>query len=110
MVGGQNTSDRASCTGQLALTVRGERWLKRIVHQMLAQTTTRFNDGAISTGVAEFDQPIQGVIVGRSMEMKSHHRVWGQKPVNYRLQRQVLVTGIVQSCGCLGHSAANTEG
>ncbi|GFU48107.1 HTH_Tnp_Tc3_2 domain-containing protein [Trichonephila clavipes] len=53
MDGGQETSDRAICKGQLALTVRGERRLKRIVRnqrsQTLAQITTQLNDGASRT-------------------------------------------------------------
>ncbi|GFT95835.1 HTH_Tnp_Tc3_2 domain-containing protein [Trichonephila clavipes] len=53
MVGGQNTSDRAKCKGQLALTVRDERRLRRIVRsqrsQTLVQATTQLNDGASRT-------------------------------------------------------------
>ncbi|GFX11388.1 uncharacterized protein TNCV_2804491 [Trichonephila clavipes] len=44
MDGGQKISDRVKCKGQLALTVCGERGLKRIVRsqqsQALAQITT----------------------------------------------------------------------
>ncbi|GFU82637.1 putative transposable element [Trichonephila clavipes] len=47
------TSDRANCKGQLALTVIGERRLRRIVcrqrSQTLAQITTQLNDGVIRT-------------------------------------------------------------
>ncbi|GFU45845.1 HTH_Tnp_Tc3_2 domain-containing protein [Trichonephila clavipes] len=53
MDGGQKTSDQADCKGQLALTVRGERWLRRIVRSQrsptLAQITTQLNDGASRT-------------------------------------------------------------
>lgn len=53
MDGGKKTSDRANCKGQLALTVRGERRLRRIVRsqrsQTLAQITTQLNDGASRT-------------------------------------------------------------
>ncbi|GFU17575.1 HTH_Tnp_Tc3_2 domain-containing protein [Trichonephila clavipes] len=53
MDGGQKTSDRANCKGQLVLTVRGERKLRRIVpnlrSQTLTQTTTLLNDGASRT-------------------------------------------------------------
>ncbi|GFU37233.1 uncharacterized protein TNCV_4272341 [Trichonephila clavipes] len=54
MDGGQKkTSDRAHCKGQLALTVRCERRLRRIVRsqrsQILAQITTQLNDGASRT-------------------------------------------------------------
>ncbi|GFX55099.1 HTH_Tnp_Tc3_2 domain-containing protein [Trichonephila clavipes] len=53
MDGGQKTSDRVNCKGQLALTVRGERWLRRIVRSQrspaLAQITTQLNDGASRT-------------------------------------------------------------
>ncbi|GFX58908.1 HTH_Tnp_Tc3_2 domain-containing protein [Trichonephila clavipes] len=51
--GGQKTSDRANCKGQLALTERGEGRLRRIVRsqrsQTLAQITTQLNDGANRT-------------------------------------------------------------
>ncbi|GFT83900.1 HTH_Tnp_Tc3_2 domain-containing protein [Trichonephila clavipes] len=44
--GGQKTSDRANCKGQLTLTVRDERRLRRIVRsQILAQINTQLNDG-----------------------------------------------------------------
>ncbi|GFU41291.1 HTH_Tnp_Tc3_2 domain-containing protein [Trichonephila clavipes] len=50
---GQKTSDQANCKGQLALAVRGERRLGRIVHsqrsQTLAQITNQLNDGASCT-------------------------------------------------------------
>ena len=46
----KKTSDRANCKGQLALKVRAERRLRRIVcrqrSQTLAQMTTQLNDGA----------------------------------------------------------------
>ncbi|GFU89403.1 HTH_Tnp_Tc3_2 domain-containing protein [Trichonephila clavipes] len=46
----KKNSDRSSCKGQLALTVRGERRLRRIVRsQTLAQITTQLNDGASRT-------------------------------------------------------------
>ncbi|GFU81397.1 HTH_Tnp_Tc3_2 domain-containing protein [Trichonephila clavipes] len=38
MEGGQKTSNRANCKGHLALTVRGERWLRRIVRSRRSQT------------------------------------------------------------------------
>ncbi|GFT95459.1 HTH_Tnp_Tc3_2 domain-containing protein [Trichonephila clavipes] len=45
--------DRANCKGQLALIVRGERQLRRIVRshrsQTLVQTTTQLKDGASRT-------------------------------------------------------------
>ncbi|GFW79478.1 HTH_Tnp_Tc3_2 domain-containing protein [Trichonephila clavipes] len=51
--GGQKTSDRANCKGQLALTVCGERQLRRIVRsqrsQKLAEITTQLYDGASHT-------------------------------------------------------------
>ncbi|GFX20184.1 HTH_Tnp_Tc3_2 domain-containing protein [Trichonephila clavipes] len=47
MYGGQKTSDRANCKGQLAFTVRGERRHRRIVRsQTLARITTQLNYGA----------------------------------------------------------------
>ncbi|GFX99619.1 hypothetical protein TNCV_5026721 [Trichonephila clavipes] len=53
MDGGQKTSDRANCKGQLVLTVRGERRLRRIVRSQqsttVAQITTQLNDGASRT-------------------------------------------------------------
>ncbi|GFV57056.1 HTH_Tnp_Tc3_2 domain-containing protein [Trichonephila clavipes] len=53
MDGGQKTNDQANCKGQLALTVRGEKWFRRIVHsqqsQTLAQITTQLNDGTSCT-------------------------------------------------------------
>ncbi|GFV21080.1 hypothetical protein TNCV_1568761 [Trichonephila clavipes] len=53
MDGGQKTSDRANCKGQLVFTGRGERRLRRIVRslrsQKLAQITTQLNDGASPT-------------------------------------------------------------
>ncbi|GFW02055.1 HTH_Tnp_Tc3_2 domain-containing protein [Trichonephila clavipes] len=56
MDGGQKTSDRANCKGQLALTERGERRLRRIARskrsQTLAQFTTQLNDGASDTRLA----------------------------------------------------------
>ncbi|GFU38709.1 HTH_Tnp_Tc3_2 domain-containing protein [Trichonephila clavipes] len=49
----EKTSDRANCKGQLALTVRGERRLRRIVRsqrsQTLASITTQLNDDASRT-------------------------------------------------------------
>ncbi|GFW22167.1 HTH_Tnp_Tc3_2 domain-containing protein [Trichonephila clavipes] len=46
----KKTSDRANNKRKLALTVRVENWLRRIVrcqrHQTLAQITTQLNDGA----------------------------------------------------------------
>ncbi|GFT97132.1 HTH_Tnp_Tc3_2 domain-containing protein [Trichonephila clavipes] len=46
-------SDRANFKGQLALALRGKRWLRRIVpsqrSQILAQITTQLNDGASRT-------------------------------------------------------------
>ncbi|GFT32450.1 HTH_Tnp_Tc3_2 domain-containing protein [Trichonephila clavipes] len=51
--GGYKTIDRANCKGQLALTVRGEKWVCRIVcsqrNQILAQIATQLNDGASRT-------------------------------------------------------------
>ncbi|GBN90862.1 hypothetical protein AVEN_52888-1 [Araneus ventricosus] len=48
--GGEKTSDRAYCKGQLALNERGARRLSRIVHsqrsQTLAEITTQLNQGA----------------------------------------------------------------
>ncbi|GFW77036.1 uncharacterized protein TNCV_2724661 [Trichonephila clavipes] len=48
--GRTKTSDRANCKGQLSLTVRGKRRLRRIVSsqrsQTLAQITTNLNDSA----------------------------------------------------------------
>ncbi|GFV88212.1 HTH_Tnp_Tc3_2 domain-containing protein [Trichonephila clavipes] len=53
MDGGQKTSDRDNSKEQLALRVRVERRLKRIVRsqrsQILAQIPTQFNDGASCT-------------------------------------------------------------
>ncbi|GFX15020.1 HTH_Tnp_Tc3_2 domain-containing protein [Trichonephila clavipes] len=53
MDGGQKISDRANCKETLALTVRGERRLKRIVRsqqsQTLDQITSQLNDGASRT-------------------------------------------------------------
>ncbi|GFS78875.1 HTH_Tnp_Tc3_2 domain-containing protein [Trichonephila clavipes] len=53
MDGGQNSSDRENCKGQLAFTVRGRRRLRRIVRsqrsQTLAQITTQLNDCASRT-------------------------------------------------------------
>ncbi|GFW33452.1 HTH_Tnp_Tc3_2 domain-containing protein [Trichonephila clavipes] len=53
MDGRQKISDQANCKGQLTLTVRGERRLRRIIRsqrsQTLAQTTTQLNDGASRT-------------------------------------------------------------
>jgi len=53
LVAGKKTSERANCRGQSALTVRGERRLRRIVRsqrsQTLAQITTQLNDGASRT-------------------------------------------------------------
>ncbi|GFW15917.1 uncharacterized protein TNCV_4431901 [Trichonephila clavipes] len=50
---GQKTSDRGNCKEQLALTVRGEKRLRRLVHtqrsQTLAQITSQSNDGVNST-------------------------------------------------------------
>ncbi|GFW75244.1 HTH_Tnp_Tc3_2 domain-containing protein [Trichonephila clavipes] len=50
MDGGQNISDRQAAKEQLALTVRGERRLRRIVRRqrrkILAQITIQLNDGA----------------------------------------------------------------
>ncbi|GFT95426.1 hypothetical protein TNCV_3326891 [Trichonephila clavipes] len=56
MDNGQKTSDRANCKGQLILTLRGERRLRRVVcrqqSQTLAQITTQLNEDAChSTGV-----------------------------------------------------------
>ncbi|GFY19774.1 HTH_Tnp_Tc3_2 domain-containing protein [Trichonephila clavipes] len=51
--GGQKTSDRVNCKGQLALTVRGERQLRSIVRsqrsQALDQITTQLIDDASRT-------------------------------------------------------------
>ncbi|GFW69598.1 HTH_Tnp_Tc3_2 domain-containing protein [Trichonephila clavipes] len=51
--GGRKISDRANCRGQLALTVSGERQLRRIVcsqrSHTLAQITTQLNDGGSRT-------------------------------------------------------------
>ncbi|GFV40787.1 uncharacterized protein TNCV_60201 [Trichonephila clavipes] len=41
MDGGQKTSDRANCKGQLALKVRGGRRLRRIVRSHQSQTLTQ---------------------------------------------------------------------
>ncbi|GFW05520.1 HTH_Tnp_Tc3_2 domain-containing protein [Trichonephila clavipes] len=53
MADGQKTSNRANCKGQLALTVRGERRLRRVVRsqrsQTLAQITTHLKGGASRT-------------------------------------------------------------
>ncbi|GFX60089.1 HTH_Tnp_Tc3_2 domain-containing protein [Trichonephila clavipes] len=53
MEAGQNTSDRANCKGHLALALRGERRLRRIVRsqrsQTLAQITTQLNEGVSCT-------------------------------------------------------------
>ncbi|GFY27649.1 HTH_Tnp_Tc3_2 domain-containing protein [Trichonephila clavipes] len=53
MDGGQKTRDWANYKGILALTVRGERRIRRIVRsqrrQTLAQITTQLNDGANRT-------------------------------------------------------------
>ncbi|GFX45053.1 uncharacterized protein TNCV_3431021 [Trichonephila clavipes] len=53
MDGGQKTSDRTNCKGQLALTVRGERLLRHIMYcqrsKISAQITTQLNDGASRT-------------------------------------------------------------
>ncbi|GFV11759.1 hypothetical protein TNCV_977481 [Trichonephila clavipes] len=52
MDGGQKTSDQASCKGRLALTVRGERWLQRIVRSQRSQTLvqiTHLNDNGSHT-------------------------------------------------------------
>ncbi|GFY10184.1 HTH_Tnp_Tc3_2 domain-containing protein [Trichonephila clavipes] len=53
MDGEQKTIDRANCNGQLVLTVRDERLLRRIVRthrsQTLAQITTQLNDDASRT-------------------------------------------------------------
>ncbi|GFW84272.1 HTH_Tnp_Tc3_2 domain-containing protein [Trichonephila clavipes] len=50
MVDKKTTRDLANCKGQLALTVRGEKWLRCFVHsqrsQTLAQFITQLNDGA----------------------------------------------------------------
>ncbi|GFX33646.1 uncharacterized protein TNCV_1933131 [Trichonephila clavipes] len=50
----QKTSDWASCKGKFALTVRGERRLRRIVRSQRSQTsyaqiTTHLNNGASGT-------------------------------------------------------------
>ncbi|GFX48569.1 hypothetical protein TNCV_584671 [Trichonephila clavipes] len=49
----KNYSDRANCVGQFALTVRGERRLRRILRsqrrQALTQITTQLNDSASRT-------------------------------------------------------------
>ncbi|GFS81274.1 HTH_Tnp_Tc3_2 domain-containing protein [Trichonephila clavipes] len=51
--GGQKTSDRANCKGQLALTLLGERQLRCIVRsqrsQTFAQITTQLDDSASRT-------------------------------------------------------------
>ncbi|GFW52682.1 HTH_Tnp_Tc3_2 domain-containing protein [Trichonephila clavipes] len=51
--GGQKTRNRVNCKGQLALTVRGERWLRHIARsqrsQALAQITTQLYYGASRT-------------------------------------------------------------
>ncbi|GFX13506.1 HTH_Tnp_Tc3_2 domain-containing protein [Trichonephila clavipes] len=61
MDAGQKTSDRANCKDQLALTVRGERQLMRIVRiqrrQTLTQITTQLNDGASHTVSKCFASP-----------------------------------------------------
>ncbi|GFW06005.1 HTH_Tnp_Tc3_2 domain-containing protein [Trichonephila clavipes] len=53
MDGGQKTTCRANCKGQLTLIMRGERRLSRIVrsqrNQTVAQITTQLNDGASRT-------------------------------------------------------------
>ncbi|GFX40811.1 HTH_Tnp_Tc3_2 domain-containing protein [Trichonephila clavipes] len=53
MDGGQKTSDRPNCKGQLTLTVRGVRRLMRVVRSQRSLTaahiTTQLNDGAIRT-------------------------------------------------------------
>ncbi|GFX29666.1 uncharacterized protein TNCV_2750001 [Trichonephila clavipes] len=53
MNGEQKTSNQANCKGQLALTVRGERWLRHIVcsqrSQTLAQITTQLSYDASYT-------------------------------------------------------------
>ncbi|GFY10409.1 transposable element Tc1 transposase [Trichonephila clavipes] len=53
MDGGQKTSDRANCKGELALTVIGKRRLRHNVRsqrsQTLAQITIQLNDGASRT-------------------------------------------------------------
>ncbi|GFY21683.1 uncharacterized protein TNCV_1168271 [Trichonephila clavipes] len=41
MDGGQKTSDQVKCKGQLALTVRGERRLRRILRSQRSQTLTQ---------------------------------------------------------------------
>ncbi|GFV35662.1 HTH_Tnp_Tc3_2 domain-containing protein [Trichonephila clavipes] len=51
--GGQKTSDRSNCRGQLVLKIRGEIRLKRIIRsqrsQTLAKITIQLNDGANRT-------------------------------------------------------------
>ncbi|GFV60163.1 HTH_Tnp_Tc3_2 domain-containing protein [Trichonephila clavipes] len=53
MDGGQKSSKRVNFKGKLALTVRGERRLRRIVRsqrsQTLSQITTQLNDGVSRT-------------------------------------------------------------
>ncbi|GFU06902.1 HTH_Tnp_Tc3_2 domain-containing protein [Trichonephila clavipes] len=53
MDGGQKTSGRANCKGQLTLTVHDERWIRRIVRnqrsQTLVQITTQLNGSTSRT-------------------------------------------------------------
>ncbi|GFV62416.1 HTH_Tnp_Tc3_2 domain-containing protein [Trichonephila clavipes] len=70
--GGQKTNDRTNCKGQLDLTVRGERRLRRIARrqrsQTLAQITTQLNDGAsrrVSKWIVQRSLPRIGFISRR---------------------------------------------
>ncbi|GFT19619.1 HTH_Tnp_Tc3_2 domain-containing protein [Trichonephila clavipes] len=67
----QETSDRANCRGQLALSERGERWLRGIVSsqrsQKLAQITTQLNDGASRT------------VSKRTVQRSLHHIGFGSR-------------------------------
>ncbi|GFU65731.1 HTH_Tnp_Tc3_2 domain-containing protein [Trichonephila clavipes] len=47
--GGQKISDKVNCKRQLALTVRGERRLRRIVRSQRNQTLAQLYDGASRT-------------------------------------------------------------
>ncbi|GFV53915.1 uncharacterized protein TNCV_4276931 [Trichonephila clavipes] len=71
MDGGQKTSDRANCEGQLAFTVRPERRLRRIVRsqrsQTLAQITTQMNEGA------------NGIVGERTVQRSLHRMGFGSR-------------------------------
>ncbi|GFX31976.1 HTH_Tnp_Tc3_2 domain-containing protein [Trichonephila clavipes] len=77
MDGGQRTSDRENCKGQLALTVSGQKQLRCIVHSQRSQTLAQ-----ITTQLNESYQPVNGLCNQRFLHSMSF---WSHQPTRVPL-------------------------